>query len=86
MDNGGVKTTPKTKKNSTSTDEPVTEKKKVKSKDPIKLDLIACIQEKVRIFSSHWHENIVFSRQFVDMLNLFIGFQQYLSKNTIFIM
>ena len=53
MDNRGVKTTPKTKKNSTSNDEPVTEKKKVKSKDPIKLDLIACIQEKVRIFSSH---------------------------------
>ena len=53
MDNRGVKTTPKTKKNSLSTDEPVTEKKKVKSKDPIKLDLIACIQEKVRIFSSH---------------------------------
>ena len=51
VENGGVKTTPKTKKNSTSTDEPLTEKKKVKSKDPIKLDLIACIQEKVRIFS-----------------------------------
>ena len=86
MDNRGVKTTPKTKKNSTSNDEPVTEKKKVKSKDPIKLDLIACIQEKVRIFSSHWDNKIVFSRQFVDMLNLFIGCQQYLSKNTIFIM
>ena len=37
-------------------------------------------------FSSHWHEKIVFLRQFVDMLNPFIGCQQNLSKNTIFIM
>ena len=27
-------------------------------------------------FSSHWNEKIVFSRQFVDVLNPFIGCQQ----------
>ena len=38
------------------------------------------------LFSSHWQEKIVFSRQFVDVLNPFIGCQQNWSKNTIFIM
>ena len=37
-------------------------------------------------FSSHWHEKIVFLRQFVEILNSFIGCQQNWSKNTIFIM
>ena len=38
------------------------------------------------IFLCHWHEKIVFSRQYVDVLNPFIGCQQNWSKNTIFIM
>ena len=38
------------------------------------------------MFSSHWHEKIVLSRQFVDVLNPFIGCQQNWSKNSIFIM
>ena len=37
-------------------------------------------------FSIYWHEKIVFSRQFVDVLNHFIGCQQNLGKNSIFIM
>ena len=40
----------------------------------------------VYIFSSNWHEKIVFSCQFVDALNLLLGCQQNWSKNTIFIM
>ena len=37
-------------------------------------------------FSSQGHENIVISRQFVDVLKPFIGCHQNWSKNTIFIM
>ena len=35
------------------------------------------------LFSSHWHEKVVFSRQFVDVFNPFIGCQQNWSLNTI---
>ena len=36
-------------------------------------------------FSNHWHEKIVFSHKYVDLLNPFIGCQQNWRKNTIFI-
>ena len=37
------------------------------------------VQQKI-LFSSLWHENIVFSHQFVDVYNPFIGFQQNLGN------
>ena len=37
-----------------------------------------------KIFSSHWHEKIVFSRQFIDVLNPFIGFQKLKKKYNIY--
>ena len=36
-------------------------------------------------FSTHWREKILFSRQFVDVLNPCIDCQQNLRKTTMFI-